>query len=201
MTIRRLILVRHGETEGESRIRYYGSTDVELSAEGLAQMRQVARELRNQPTDLVLASTLRRSWGGARVVGGGASVRLLAGLREIDFGRWEGLTKPEIQAQDPVLYEDWQRGADGFEYPGGELRADFQSRVSADLEMALAAPGNTAVGVLHKGVIREIVRHLTGAALEADQPALGERLVLIRLAAGWRLGQRSSDPAGVNEAA
>ncbi len=201
MTIRRLILVRHGETEGESSIRYYGSTDVELSAEGLAQMQQVATELRNQPPDLFLASTLRRSWGGARVVSGGASVRLLAGLCEIDFGRWEGLTKPEIQAQEPALYEDWQSGADGFEYPGGELRADFRSRVSTELEVALAARGNTAIGVLHQGVIREIVRHLTGTALEADQPALGERLVLIRLADGWRLGQRSSDPAGVNEAA
>lgn len=202
MPIRRLILVRHGETDGESSIRYNGSTDVGLSAEGRAQMRRVASELRDEPTDLFVASTQRRSWGAAAIVGRGASVRMESDLRETHFGRWEGLTQEEIQAQDPDLFADWQAGTEGFEYPGGELRGDFQARVQSGLERLIASPGRTAIAVLHKGVIREIVRHLTGEVTAKDQPPMGGRILLTRLGDGsWQLGQRSSDPPGVNEAA
>ena len=198
MTIRRLILVRHGETVGESSVRYYGSTDLPLSATGYAQMRRMASELRYEPADLILASTLCRSWKSASLLSNGGPVRLLAGLREVHFGHWEGLSKAEIQARDPVLFEDWQNAAEGFEYPSGELRADFRARVAAAIDVAVAAPGHTAIGVLHKGVIREIIRHLSGASVGTDQPALAGRLVLIRRADGWRLGQQSTDPADEN---
>ncbi len=202
MSIRRLILIRHGETDGESSVRYYGSTDLGLSAEGRAQMRRVASELRDEPADLYVASTLKRSWGGAAVVSRGAQVRMESELREIHFGRWEGLSKEEIQAQDPALFDDWQAGAEGFEYPGGELRADFQARIGRALERLLADPGRTAVAVLHKGVIREIVRHLTGEAPAEGQPEVGGRILLTRRGDGtWHPGQRSTDPPGVNEAA
>ena len=202
MPIRRLILVRHGETDGESSVRYHGSTDVGLSAEGRAQMRRVTGELRDEHADLYVASTLMRSWAAAAIVSRGADVRIEAGLREIHFGRWEGLTRAEIQAQDPTLFEDWQAGAPGFEYPGGEPRSDFQARIGRALEHVAAAPGYTAIAVLHKGVIREIVRQLTGEAPAPDQPEIGGRILLTRRGDGsWHLGQRSTDPPGVNEAA
>ncbi len=202
MAIRRLFLIRHGETEGESSIRYFGSTDVDLSAEGRDQMAAVAAGLTGVPADLYLASTLRRSWRAAELLSCGRPVRLERDLREIDFGRWEGLTREEIEARDPALFADWQSGAAGFDYPGGEARAAFQERVGRAIDTALAAPGHTSVAVLHKGVIREIVRHLTGETLEADRPALGEKLALTRRPDGsWGIGQRSSNPPGLDEAA
>ncbi len=202
MSIRRLFLVRHGETEGESSIRYFGSTDVALSAEGREQMYQLAPNFTASPPDLFLASTLRRSWKAAGILSGGLPVRMEKDLREIHFGRWEGLTKEEIEEQDPALFQDWQSGAEGFDYPGGEPRADFRARVAAAIDGALKSPGHTAVAALHKGVIREIVRHLTGEELEADQPALGQCIaVTVRGDGSWKLGQQSSDPAGVNEEA
>lgn len=202
MPIRRLILVRHGETEGESSIRYFGSTDVELSAQGRDQMRAIAGKLGHLEPDLYLASTLRRSWGAASMVSGGASVRIERDLREISFGRWEGLTKEEIQARDPELFSQWEAGAEGFDYPGGEPRAAFQERVRACIDAVLNAPGHQAIGVLHKGVIREIVQHLTGEALPADHPELGERVIVTRRMDGsWGLGQNSSDPVGLDNRA
>ncbi len=105
--LRRLVLIRHGETVGDSSVRFHGSNDVELSAEGRALMREVARGLRGEVFDLVLASHLRRSWEAASIVVGGAPVRLAHAFREIDFGRWEGVTKPELEASDPLLYKDW----------------------------------------------------------------------------------------------
>jgi broad specificity phosphatase PhoE len=195
--LRRLVLVRHGETDGESGQRFHGSGDVALSAEGRAQMRRVAATLCH-PTDLVVASPLRRSWTAAAIAGGGAEVRLESCFREIHFGRWEGLTREEIRASDPILYEDWQARKPGFEYPGGELRDAFRERVQAGLDRLLAADARDALLVLHKGVIRTIVEALTRETLPSDEPALGEIVVVTRQPDGtWRRGQRSSNPPGL----
>jgi broad specificity phosphatase PhoE len=198
MVLRQILLVRHGETDGASSIRYFGSTDVELSTEGREQMAKVAVSLASRRVDLWLASNLRRSWVAAGIVSQGAPVRIDPDLREIHFGQWEGLTRDEIQARDPVLFQDWQAGAEGFEYPGGEARSVFRARVERALERALASAGSTAVAVLHKGVIREIVRQLRGEALPKDEPPLGGVVILTRIAGGaWLHGERSSDPVGL----
>lgn len=200
-TLRRLVLLRHGETDGQSSIRFHGATDVDLSPEGRAHMRRFAQGLATPP-DLVVASPLRRSWKAAALVARGALVRLEADFREIDFGRFEGLTKEEIQAREPVLYADWQERRPGFEFPGGEPRAEFRARVERGLERLLAAPVRDALVVAHKGVIRAIVETLTGDAAAQDEPGLCEAIVLTRLPDGrWLRGQRSSNPPGLDEAA
>ena len=200
MSLRKLILIRHGETDGQSSVRYYGSTDVALSAEGRAQMRSAAATLRHQAVDVWVGSSLQRSWKGVRIVNGGAPVRIEGNFREIHFGSWEGLTAEEIKARDPVRYEDWQSGAEGFEYPGGEPRADFRERIAKGLVALNATGARTAVCVLHKGVIREIVRTLTGAAPERSKPELGGCLEVTRTPTGeWVLGSRGSNPAGLED--
>jgi broad specificity phosphatase PhoE len=200
--LRRIVLVRHGETDGESSVRFHGSGDVALAETGRAHMQAVARELRGESFDLVAASPLRRSWQSAWIASRGAPVSLVPEFREVDFGRWEGLTAEEIQASDPVLYEDWQKGAEGFEYPGGEARADFQARVKAGLEKLVAGDAHSALVVVHKGVIRTIVESLTGEALDRETPPLGGTVELTRDAKGaWFVGRRSSDPEAIAELA
>lgn len=182
--LRRILLVRHGETDGESSIRFHGSTDVDLSAEGREQVERAGRRVRHQPIDLVVASPLRRSWRAAWIVGGGAPIRLESDFREVDFGRWEGLTLEEIQARDPILCQDWLSGTDGFGYPGGESRDGFRGRVGRGLERLLAADVHSALLVLHKGVIRVIAEKLTGEALPLGDPELGGIVTLTRSAKG-----------------
>ena len=192
--LRRVVLLRHGETQGDSGSRFHGSNDVALSDEGRRQVREAAHGLRREVFELVVASPLRRSWRSAAIVAGTAPVRLEAGFREVHFGRWEGLSAEEIQAQDPVLYEDWQAGREGFEYPSGERRADFRARVLAAFASIEASGAANVLCVLHKGVIRVIAEHL-GGALEADQPVLGGSVSFSRAAGGaWRAGRRSSNP-------
>jgi broad specificity phosphatase PhoE len=195
MALRQILLFRHGETDGESSVRYFGSTDVDLSDAGHAHMRRLASGIALRRVDLWVASNLRRSWRSAAIVSGGARVRIEPDLREIHFGEWEGLTREEIAARDPVLYEDWQAGREGFEYPGGESRGAFQARIGGVLERLLAGPERFVAGVLHKGVIREIARQLTGEAMPRNEPELGEAVVLTRIAGGpWMRGLHSSDP-------
>jgi broad specificity phosphatase PhoE len=191
----RILMIRHGETEGESSVRFHGSEDVALSEAGREQMRSAARELPDEAFDRVVASPLSRSWEGARIVLPGARIALEPDFREIDFGAWEGLTKEEIAARDPASYAAWQERRPDFEFPGGERRGDFRARVERGLERQLASGARSMLLVAHKGVMRTIVEKLTGQPLEDGEPELGGTLQLSRGADGqWRLGRRTGDP-------
>jgi broad specificity phosphatase PhoE len=193
--LRRLVLIRHGETVGQSSIRFHGSSDIELSDEGRAQMREVARGLRTEVFDLIVASPLRRSWESARILSGGAPVRLEPDFREVDFGRWEGLTREEIEASDPVLYRDWQQKSPDFQFPGGEARAAFRARVDRGLGRLRDSGAANILVAAHKGLIRVATEALLGAPLDGDIP-LGGAVALTRGANGqWYHGRRGSDPA------
>lgn len=202
MALRRLVLVRHGESEGNSRIRLIGSGDPPLASEGRAEMLAARAAIAGQVIDAVVASPARRSWQSAVALAGAADVQLVADFREIHFGRWEGRRVDEIRSADPVLYEQWREGAPEFEYPDGELRAQFRARVERGLESLLHSGATSALLVVHKGVIRHLVEKLTGAPLEdRDRPALGEVLVLTRVGDHWETGGRSSNPPGVEKPA
>ena len=104
----RLTLVRHGETEGESSVRYHGRNDVPLSVVGRVQMTRARDALAHERIDAVYASTLSRSVEAATIIAGEAVVvTRVAGFDEIDFGEWEGLTAQEIRARDPERYAYW----------------------------------------------------------------------------------------------
>jgi len=197
-TLRRLILVRHGQTDGDSSTRYHGSADVDLSPQGVEQMKQVRNALREPGFELVVASPLRRAWKSAWLIAEGAPVRLEDRFREIHFGRWEGLSAAEIEASDPILYRDWKDGAPGFEYPSGEPRAQFRERVLNGLGTLLAGSAHSALVVVHKGVIRSIVEFLTGGALDRELPPLGGVIELTRDGEKWFRGRKSSDPPGLD---
>ncbi len=198
-SLRRIVMVRHGETEGQSSVRFHGSADVRLNDEGRAQLREAARKMRTEVFDLVVASPLRRSWEGAVIVSGGAPVRLYPEFREVHFGQWEGMTAAEIEASNPALYRDWQTGAADFEYPGGELREAFRSRVARGLEALLASDATSVLLVGHKGVIRMIGERLLDVPL-LEGPELGGVVSVSRGADGrWYEGRRGSNPPGLDE--
>ncbi len=196
--LRRLVMIRHGETDGESSIRFHGVADVPLSDRGRAHMRDASRKLRQEVFDLVVASTLQRSWEGAQIVAGGAPVRLETNFREVDFGRWEGLTAQEIEESDPVLYKEWQEKKSVFDFPGGEIRAAYRARVLRGLDRIEKSGAACSLLVVHKGTIRTIVQHLLGKPLPDGEPPLAGIVALSRDAAGdWYLGRHGSNPEGV----
>ena len=195
----RLILVRHGETVGNSSIRYFGRTDVELSDLGRAQMRAVARllELRFavRRFEPVMASPLRRATAGARLIVGSQSMVVeIPEFVEVDFGLFEGLTAEEIRERYPADFALWDRNriAGDYAYPGGESRASFAARVERGTKRMLAvldgyrsqqAPAD-ALLVAHRGVIRAITRELANAEPQIE---LGSIQLLERAPDGrWR---------------
>jgi broad specificity phosphatase PhoE len=186
-----LILVRHGETEGESSIRYHGRTDVTLSELGRAQMRLVGRAIetrrRAKTFARVFSSPLVRASEGARIVAGdSAPIVTIDEFAEVHFGLFEGLTADEIRERYPDEFARWNadRLAPTYTYPEGESRADFANRVERGLErmLTLWTPrDDDALLIAHRGVIRAIVLKLTNREPVVD---LGS-IHIVRFNGGW----------------
>ena len=192
--LRRLILVRHGETAGQSSIRYYGVTDVPLSDLGRQQVIAARRRVVGEVFEGVWASTLCRSWESARLIAPGHPVQLEADFREIDFGRWEGLTAEEIAGVDPELHAAWQTQQPGFQFPEGEARERFRARIARGLARLRATGVESALVVAHKGVVRTLLELVAGFTLEGEEPALGGVVQASRNPRGeWYTGRIGSD--------
>jgi broad specificity phosphatase PhoE len=156
----RLILLRHGRTGLSG--RYVGSSDVPLSEEGQAQILALRPGLGAMKIDTLLASPMLRCTQSVDLLGLRLPVQLDPDLREIDFGRWEGKTFAEIEAQDPELVRHWASGTDDFCFPGGEATARFTSRMAAVRNRLLAVDAKTLLLVTHGGVIRSLICGLLG---------------------------------------
>lgn len=168
-----LILVRHGETVGQSSIRYHGRTDVALSDFGRSQMRAAREAIARMRGGLefarVFTTPLVRASEGARLIAGeSAALDVIDEFIEVHFGLFEGMTADEIRERYPEDYARWNanRLSPDFTYPQGESRAAFAARVGRGvdrmLEIWTPAGAGRALVVAHRGVIRAIVSRLAG---------------------------------------
>jgi broad specificity phosphatase PhoE len=197
--LRRIVLLRHGNTVGNSHERFHGSSDVALSDEGREQVRAAGKALATEVFDIVVASPQRRAWQSAALLSAGNRVLLIPEFREVDFGRWEGLTAEEIEARDPVLYRAWREKAPDFEFPGGERRAAFHERVARGFAALVRTGAENAFVVTHRGVIRALAQQLVGEPLPKP-PELGEIVSFTRDGERWFVGRRSSNPPALDAA-
>src|ERR1041385_3513035 len=103
----RILLVRHGATGLTAEDRFSGSVGVELSDEGRDQAQRLAERLSVEPIHLAYASPMSRALDTAKIVAKphGLEPTLRDGLREISHGRWEGLTRREVEQRFPGEYE------------------------------------------------------------------------------------------------
>ncbi len=163
----RLFLARHGETGDQYAGRYIGATDLPLSARGREQARRMTAVLPAGVTRCLCSPLLRaRETAELALAGGSLRVEIVDALREIDFGRWEGLSFSEIAARDQDLVADWQRDALAFQFPGGEHTAHFWQRVQAALAVIVDLPAEEVLVVCHGGVVRAMLCMLLGLSFD-----------------------------------
>jgi len=184
----RFIFVRHGETAGISSIRFYGITDVPLNEEGREQMKFASEFLRNETFDRVFTSNLNRTIEGAKIILGDRNIEIeeIQEFNEINFGRWEGLTLEEIKERDEELFTEWRKALWNFNYPEGDNREEFLNKVKSGIFRVLnKVQSGCVLFVLHKGIIRTILEHLTG--LEDMKAPLGSIHELVKTNGKWHI--------------
>ena len=161
----RIFLVRHGATILTAEDRFAGAIDVPLSDEGREQATRLALRLSLEPVAAVYASPLGRAMDTARILARPhkLEVQPRAELREISHGRWEEMTRQEVQEQFPGETEAWDDDPFTFAPEGGETGLAVTARaLPAMLDIVRAHPGEKVVVVSHKATIRLLLSLLLG---------------------------------------
>jgi probable phosphoglycerate mutase len=169
-----LILVRHGVTDHTSKKLFsggLGGSNPGLTDEGRAQVRATGDWLLPMAgvVDALIASPVRRTRESAEILADllGRTVREEAGIAEMEFGAWDGLSFAEIQEQYPDELTSWLGSID-VAPTGGESFETVAARVLAGRDRILAAhAGQTVVAVSHVTPIKVLVADALGAPLDA----------------------------------
>jgi len=162
-----LLFIRHAETDMVG--AFCGHSDPELNARGRAQVGELTDRLRAEEIGLVYTSDLRRAHttGMAIAEAFGAGCHVRSELREIDFGRWEGMAWEEIERRDGVYARRWIAEHPRLPAPDGERFHDFERRVLDEvkyLSLAAEAADCCIAVVTHAGVLRTVLCALHGCS-------------------------------------
>ena len=180
-----ILAVRHGQSTWNEQRRWQGHADPPLSEFGELQASTAAKAIGQ--VDVIVASPLERAYRTGAIIGehiGVGPVQVVEDLKERSVGRWEGLTRDEIEADWPG-WVDNDRRPEGWEYD-----VDLQRRViKAFAEVAESYRGSTVLIVAHGGVLIAMEKHLE--VNEARIPNLHGR-VFRHTGSGFEAGEQLS---------
>ena len=165
MQATRLYLVRHGATARTEEDRFSGESSVDLSAEGRRQVGLLAERLSHERITAAYSSPLSRAAETADLLckSRGLAVTLREGLKEINHGHWEGLTRAEVEARFGEEYRLWEADPFTFAPLGGESGQSVLARaLPAIREIVTNHAGENVLVVSHKATIRLILSSLLG---------------------------------------
>ena len=171
----RIYLVRHGATDLTAEDRFAGSSDVPLSDEGRRQVACLAERLKRATLDAVYASPLQRTMETARTLALPHGLKPIAepGLREIDYGHWEGLRRSQIESMFQAEYALWQEDPFAIAPLGGESGANVLNRALPTMRTIVERHGQrTVLLVSHKGTNRLLISSLLGFDMRAYRDRL-----------------------------
>jgi broad specificity phosphatase PhoE len=189
----RLIFIRHGETLWNREYRLQGTSDTELSEKGRQQAETLAAAFPG-PVHKIYLSPQRRAVQSAAPLAARFNLEpeVLEELREMSFGRLEGLTYSEMDGELRTAFESWLRNPARFRVPEGESFQMLSRRVglaikkmtdNLDDEKSVAAVSHG--GVIRMAVVRLLEMKLTAMVRLRVDP--GSVTVLEKSGGVWRL--------------
>jgi alpha-ribazole phosphatase len=158
-----LILIRHGQTEWNASQKYQGHTDIPLDDTGRQQARRLAEHLLQlEKVEAVYASDLVRARETAEIIAQAFNLKPLIDprLRELCFGKWEGLTFNQVYAIYRAEFEQWYNSLAEFCVPGGESFSDVANRSLEAIADIKQKNRGTVAAVTHGGVIKAVLSRI-----------------------------------------
>src|SRR5919198_4230713 len=149
----RVFMVRHGATVASEEDRFAGATDVALSDEGREQTRRLAARLSQEKIVAIYASPLGRTVETAQILAAPhkLEVQMRDGFREISHGRWEQMTRREVEEKFPEEAAEWEKDPYTFAPLGGESGLAVTARaLPALIELVRQHTSENFLVVSHK---------------------------------------------------
>lgn len=165
MNVTRVFLVRHGATQLTAEDRFSGSAGVDLSDKGRWQAECLGKRLAREGVSAIYSSPLSRTMDTARIIAGECNCEPVPmdGLREISHGRWEGLTRAEVEERFDGEYAAWEEDPFTFAPEGGESGVVVLARALPVIRTIVTRHrGERVLVVSHKATIRILISSLLG---------------------------------------
>lgn len=165
----RLIIVRHGEAEGNFKRIYHGWTDSELTQKGHQQAKLMATSLKDKQIDILYSSSLKRAVQTAQYIAEQKNIPIVTNDRlwEINGGDWEGRLFADIKATWPEQYDIWENRLHDHAMPNGENVEEFLERLKGEINYIIEAnKGKNICIVTHGTAIRVLLCYFKGYPLD-----------------------------------
>jgi alpha-ribazole phosphatase len=155
-----LSLIRHGQTQWNAEGRYTGQSDIPLNDVGREQARQLVKQLKENPPDVIFSSDLKRAEETAAIIANRIKVTVHVDrrLREINQGVWEGMHFDEIKMR--YAEEFAARVANPLEVapPGGETIGQVQERVLSAVAEIMRTNRGSHVAIVAHGLVLALIK-------------------------------------------
>ena len=162
---RLLYVVRHGATDWNQSGRIQGHMDIPLNETGRAQARLASIRLAVVRATALYSSDLLRAYETAQIIGRATGLEVVQtpGLREINFGVWQGLSSLQIRERDPDVYAARRTNPYDVAPAGAETWRHFYDRaMQAVRDILVATAAQRVIVVTHSGVCTVIGLHALG---------------------------------------
>ncbi|QPK82838.1 histidine phosphatase family protein [Corynebacterium qintianiae] len=164
---RRLILLRHGQTEYNATRRMQGQLDTDLSSVGVEQARAAAQLMKGLGVSKIVSSDLTRARHTAEIVAASLGLEITedSRLRETNLGEWQGKTHAEVDARRAGIRAHWRNNA-AWAPPAGESRLQVAKRARPVVDELMETYGDwdesAVLFVAHGGTISALTSNLLG---------------------------------------
>ncbi len=157
----KLFLIRHGQTRWNVEGRYQGDQDIELNQVGIKQAKLAAKYLSGVEFANIYSSPLKRTLFTAETIKGRRDLKIKVrdDLREMNFGKWEGLKFFEINEKYHKNYQNWLKDPYNNRPTGGENFKEITERTTTEINRIVSEniDGSSVAVVVHGGVILSLL--------------------------------------------
>ena len=156
----RIILVRHGECQGNREGLFRGRSDFPLNEQGLVQAKELAIEMKQYKPFKVFTGPLSRAKQTALTISQEChtEVEICEGINNIELGPWEGQNKQFIAQKYPEQWKTWLHEPEKLSVPGIETLQQVQRRASRELSKIVKDfTGKTVIIVSHRAVLKPLI--------------------------------------------
>jgi len=157
----KLFLIRHGQTKWNEEGRYQGDHDIELNQVGIKQAKLAAKYLSRVEFANIYSSPLKRTLFTAKTIKGRRDLKIKVrdDLKEMSFGKWEGLKFHEINEKYHNDYQIWLKDPYNNRPTGGENFKETTERTTTEINRVVSEniDGTNVAVVAHGGVILSLL--------------------------------------------
>lgn len=165
--MKKIYLVRHGESEWNTIKKIQGQNDIVLTAKGIKQAQLIGKRLKYEKIDIIYSSDLIRAYKTAQIIGENLNLDVIPmeEFREINFGIWEGLSTEELMKNYEEEMILWMTAPEKFYVNKAETLKELQERAMNGINKIIHQDFENVLIVSHSATIKTIILGLLDISL------------------------------------